>query len=276
MGLGRLWRSLALPVDPQRFRTATEWKAEGAGRPPPDRARGSGRPDHRSRAGARALRQAARMMQRFGDWLAGHDLPSPRRTVRSGHRRRARHRRLALGWLAGRRIGAAYRRILVRVDAEHGPLFEGRICVTLISPRRGHAAARHHPLRLALASTCGAGPRLRDRRRRCDAHRRGTARAQPAALDRVERGRPRLRRDPEPCYQASPLAQDTLDRVGVQIGQRRLTLSRCSRIGVTVLLLFAGVRLLNRRARPGGSARCARLRPHAEAALPEARRRSPR
>ncbi len=40
--------------------------------------------------------------------------------------------------------------------------------------------------------------------------------------------------------------ETTLDRVGIQVGQRRFSLLSGLTIGVTVLLLFAGVRLANR------------------------------
>ena len=67
------------------------------------------------------------MMQRFGDWLAGHDLPSPPELSEAGIAAALAIVALALGWLAGRRIGARIAEYWSR-DAEHGPLFSGRIC----------------------------------------------------------------------------------------------------------------------------------------------------
>ncbi len=63
-GIGYSWggfESLALPVDPARYRTATRRRDAGAAGAAADRHRGSGGSDPRSRRGARALPDRARM-----------------------------------------------------------------------------------------------------------------------------------------------------------------------------------------------------------------------
>jgi small-conductance mechanosensitive channel len=184
------------------------------------------------------------MMQRFGDWLAGHNLPSPPELTEAGIAAALAITALALGWLAGRKIGPRIARFWMR-DADHGPLFSGRICEVL---RHGSAmvlmaillnAWPWHPLsELILGLATGAT----------------AARFTVAVLRGLNIPR-------SIAWAAGALAfaaivshaiggfeatRETLDRVGIEIGQRRLTLLTLVTISLTILALMAGVRLVNR------------------------------
>ncbi len=184
------------------------------------------------------------MMQRFGDWLAGHNLPSPTELTEAGIALGLIVTALALGWIAGRRIGPKIAEYWSR-DTDHGPLFSGRVCEVL---RYGVATLLlgmlmagwpWHPLAALLIGLIT-----------------GVAAARFAVA--VLRG---LNLPRSVAWTAAAIAfaaifshaiggfaatRETLERVGIDIGTRRLTLLSLVSIGVTVLLLFASVRLFNR------------------------------
>jgi small-conductance mechanosensitive channel len=184
------------------------------------------------------------MMQRFGDWLAGHNLPSPPELTEAGIAVALAIAALALGWLAGRKLGPRIAGLWTH-EAEHGPVFSGRICDVT---RHGSATLLlaivlngwpWHPLSaLILGIATGAT----------------TARATVAILRGL--GLPR-----GVAWAAGALAfgavfshaiggfdaaRQTLDHVGMNIGRRRLTLFSLVQVSFTVLVLFAAVRLANR------------------------------
>ncbi|NYT41205.1 mechanosensitive ion channel [Sphingomonas sp. R-74633] len=184
------------------------------------------------------------MMQRFGDWLAGHNLPSPPELTEAGIAVALAAVAVALGWLAGRKLGPRIADFWMR-DIEHGQLFSGRICEIV---RHGTTALllaillnawNWHPLsELLLGFVTGIA----------------VARVTVAILRGL--GIPR-----SIAWAAGTLAfaaifshaiggfeatRQTLDRVGIEIGQRRLTLLTLVTIGLTILALMAGVRLVNR------------------------------
>ena len=184
------------------------------------------------------------MMQRFGDWLAGHNLPSPPELTEAGIAIALAFAALALGWLAGRKLGPRIAGLWTH-EGDHGPVLMGRICDVT---RHGTATVllgiilngwAWHPLSaLILGVATGMA----------------AARAVVAILRGL--GMPR-----GIAWAAGALAfaaifshaiggfeatRDTLERVGIDIGRRRLTLFSLVQISLTVLLLFAGVRLVNR------------------------------
>lgn len=184
------------------------------------------------------------MMQRFGDWLAGHNLPSPPELTEAGIAVALAVAAVALGWLAGRKIGPRIADFWMR-DIEHGQLFSGRICdivrhgVTALLLAILLNAWNWHPLsELLLGIVTGVA----------------VARVTVAVLRGL--GIPRA-----VAWTAGTLAfaaivshaiggfdatRETLDRVGIDIGRRRLTLLSLVTISLTVLALIAGVRLVNR------------------------------
>jgi small-conductance mechanosensitive channel len=183
------------------------------------------------------------MMQRFGDWLAGHNLPSPTELTEAGIALGLALAALALGWVAGRRIGPRIAEYWSR-DADHGPLFSGRICDIV----------RHGVAMLLLAIVLAAWPW-----HALSALGLGFAAGAAAALFSVAilRG---LNLPRWLAWTVAALAfaavvshaiggfaatRETLERIGIDIGERRLTLFSVISIGLTVLLLFAGVRLVN-------------------------------
>ncbi|MDQ0249044.1 small-conductance mechanosensitive channel [Sphingomonas kyeonggiensis] len=184
------------------------------------------------------------MMQRFGDWLAGHNLPSPPELSEAGIAVGLAIAALALGWLAGRRIGPRIAEYWSR-DADHGPLFSGRVCEVI---RHGVATVllgiilagwNWHPLAaLGLGFATGAAAAmfsiavLRGLNLPRSIAWTAAAIAFAAILSHAIGG-----------FAAT---RETLERVGIDIGARRLTLLSLISISITVLLLFAGVRLFNR------------------------------
>lgn len=184
------------------------------------------------------------MMRRFGDWLAGHDLPAPAELSEAGIAAAIAIAALVLGWLAGRHLGTRLAGLWAHIVDDNAG-FTGRICAVL---RHGTSALLlgialvawpWHPLAsLGLGFACGAAAAM-------------------AAVE-VLRGL-NLPRWIAWTVAALVLAailshaiggfaetQATLDRIGVRIGQRRVTLLSLLTIAITILLLFAGVRLLNR------------------------------
>lgn len=184
------------------------------------------------------------MMQRFGDWLAGHDLPSPPELSEAGIAAGLAILCLALGWMAGRRIGRRIAEYWSR-DADHAPLFSGRVCELV---RHGTAALLlgialaawpWHPLAaLGLGFAAGAATALFT-----VAILRGLNLPRWIAWTVAALAFAIILSHAIGGFDAT---QEALDRVGVRIGARRLTLLSLASIAITVLLLFAGVRLVNR------------------------------
>lgn len=184
------------------------------------------------------------MMQRFGDWLAGHNLPSPPELSEAGIATGLAVAALALGWLAGRRIGPRIAEFWSR-DAEHGPLFSGRICEVL---RHGIATLllgiilagwAWHPLAaLGLGFATGAAAAMF-----AIAVLRGLNLPRSVAWTAAVIAFAAILSHAIGGFDAT---RETLERVGIDIGQRRITLLSLLSISITVLLLFAGVRLFNR------------------------------
>lgn len=184
------------------------------------------------------------MMERLGDWLAGHSLPSPPELSEAGIAAAFAVAALALGWLAGRRLGARIADFWSR-HVEDGAIFSGRIGAIL---RHGLAA-------ILLAIILAAWPW-----RPLAALGLGFACGAAAALAAIAV----LRGLNLPRWAAWTVAallfaailshaiggfaqtQATLDRVGIQIGQRRFTLLSVLTVAVTIVVLFAAVRLVNR------------------------------
>ena len=183
-------------------------------------------------------------MRRFGDWLAGHDLPPAAELSEAGIAAALAILALALGWLAGRHLGTRIAGLWTQ-HVEDNVVFTGRICAIV---RHGTAALLlgimiaawpWQPLaQLGLGFACGAAAALF-----AVAVLRGlnlprwvawtvAAIAFAAILSHAIGG--------------FVETQATLDRVGVQIGQRRVTLLSLLTVAITVLLLFASVRLVNR------------------------------
>jgi small-conductance mechanosensitive channel len=184
------------------------------------------------------------MMQRFGDWLAGHNLPSPPELTEAGIAVALALIALALGWLAGRKIGPRIAGLWTH-EGEHGPVFSGRICdvtrhgsATLLLAIMLNAWPWHPLSELILGLATGAT----------------AARFTVAVLRGLNIPR-------SIAWAAGALAfaaivshaiggfeatRETLDRVGIEIGQRRLTLLTLVTISLTILALMAGVRLVNR------------------------------
>jgi small-conductance mechanosensitive channel len=183
-------------------------------------------------------------MERLGAWLAGHNLPGTAELSEAAIAAGLAAVALALGWLAGayrhadrRGLGRAYRR---------------RCRASTCACARSSAGARAAIL-LGLIAVSWPWMPL-------------------AALDRSDWSEAFsvamlavavLRGLNLPRWAAWTLAalafvavlshaigglggRGTLDRVGIQIGQRRFSLLSALTIGVTVLLLFAGVRLANK------------------------------
>ena len=184
-------------------------------------------------------------MQRIGEWLAGHGLPSAPEISEAIVAGSLTLAALALGWLAGRHIG---RRIAEIVASRTGGIGDG------LGPRAPNIL-RHGVAALLLAVILAAWPwqPLADL---------GLGLACAAATAMlvliVLRG---LNLPRWAAWTLAALAftailshaiggfamvETTLDRVGIQIGVRRITLLSVITFGVAVLLLVAGVRLINR------------------------------
>ena len=185
------------------------------------------------------------MMDRLGDWLAGQGLPSAAELSEAAVAAGLAVAALALGWLAGRHLGtraAAFWARRINASAEG---LAPRIC----------AIVRHGSAAVLLAIIAASWPW-----HALGALGIGVAEGAAAALlvVAVLRG---LNLPRWAAWTMAALAfaailshavggfaatQATLDSVGVRIGQRRLSLLSVVTIGVTVLLLFAGVRFVNR------------------------------
>jgi small-conductance mechanosensitive channel len=184
-------------------------------------------------------------MERLGAWLAGHNLPGTVELTEAAVAAGLAALALVLGWLAGRHLGDR----LVHAWAEringHAEGLRFRICAIL---RWGTSAtllsiiANAWPWQPLAALITGLVE--------------GVAVALLAVA--VLRG---LNLPRWASWALAALAftaifshaiggfsvvETTLDAVGIQIGQRRFSLLSALTIGLTVLLLFAGVRLANR------------------------------
>jgi small-conductance mechanosensitive channel len=184
------------------------------------------------------------MMQRFGEWLAGHDLPSPGELSEAGIAIALAVLALAIGWLAGRHLGPRINALWARHAGESAAL------ATRIGPILRHGIAA------VLLGLLLAGWHWRA----LGALGLGFATGAATAMLVVVA----LRALHIPRWAAWTVAgiafaaivshaiggfaatRETLDAVGIQIGQRRLTLLSVLSIGLTAVLLFAAVRLINR------------------------------
>lgn len=184
-------------------------------------------------------------MDRLGAWLAGHNLPSAPELSEAAVALGLIIAALVLGWLAGRYPGMRLARFWSEHLNGHGEGLHLRIC----------RIVRHGTATVLLAIIAVAWPW-----QPLAALGIGLAEGAAAALLSVAV----LRGLSLPRWAAwifaalvftailsnaiggFAMAEATLDRVGVQIGQRRFTLLSVLTFAITVLLLFAGVRLVNR------------------------------
>ncbi|NIJ21836.1 small-conductance mechanosensitive channel [Sphingomonas naasensis] len=184
-------------------------------------------------------------MERLGAWLAGHNLPGTAELTEAAIATGLAALALFLGWLAGRHIGAR----IAAAWAEHvngnAATFHLRVC----------AIVRWGVVAILLALAAVSWPWM----------------ALPALVIGLVEGlagamlvAALLRGLNLPRWAAWTLGalaftailshaiggfsviEVTLDRVGIQVGQRRFSLLSALTIGITVLLLFAGVRLTNK------------------------------
>jgi len=184
-------------------------------------------------------------MDRLGAWLAGHNLPSAPELSEAAVAFGLVIAALALGWLAGRYPGTRLARFWSRHLQGHGEGLHLRVC----------RIVRHGTATILLAIILAAW-------RWQPLAALGIGFAEGAAAARLSIAI--LRGLSLPRWAAWTFAalvftaifshaiggfamvQNTLDRVGVEVGQRRFTLLSALTFAITVLLLFAGVRLVNR------------------------------
>jgi small-conductance mechanosensitive channel len=184
-------------------------------------------------------------MQRLGAWLAGHNLPGPAELSEGLIAAGLAALALALGWLAGRHLGTGLAEAWAkRVHGEPAE-FQLRVC----------ALVRWAVASVLLALLASAWPWMPLPRLAI-----GLAEAFAVAMlaSTVARG---LNLPRWAAWTLALLAfvavlshaiggfaafETVLDRVGIQVGQRRFSLWSALTLGITVLLLFAGVRLANR------------------------------
>ncbi|MBB5712226.1 mechanosensitive ion channel family protein [Sphingomonas xinjiangensis] len=185
------------------------------------------------------------LMEQFGDWLAGHNLPGAAELTEALIAAALAVLGLALGWLGGRRIGTGIAQAWA--DRVNQPIerLQLRVCEIV----RWGAASILLSL-IAAAWPWGALAALVI----------GLVQASAVAMLAIGV----LRGLNLPRWAAWSLAalaflailshaigglaviETTLDRVGVQVGHRRITMLSVLTFGITVLLLFAAVRLVNR------------------------------
>jgi small-conductance mechanosensitive channel len=184
-------------------------------------------------------------MERFGAWLAGHNLPGAAELSEAAIAAGLAAFALGLGWLAGRHIGT-------RIAAGWAEHFNGNAATFHL---RVCAVIRWSTATILLAILAASWPWMP-----LGALVTGLAEGFAVAMVAATI----LRALNLPRWAAWALAalaftvvlshaiggfavvETTLDRVGIQIGQRRFSLLSALTIGITVLLLFAGVRLVNR------------------------------
>jgi small-conductance mechanosensitive channel len=185
------------------------------------------------------------MMERLGAWLAGHNLPGTAELSEAAIAAGLAAIALLLGWLTGRHLGTR----LAAAWAEHvngqAATFHLRVC----------AVARWGSVAILLALIAASWPWMPLARLMV-----GLVEALAVAMlaATVLRG---LNLPRWAAWTLAALAftailssaiggfavvETTLDRVGIQVGQRRFSLLSALTFGLTVLLLFAGVRAINR------------------------------
>ena len=184
-------------------------------------------------------------MHRIGDWLAGHGLPSTGELSEAAVAGGLILAALALGWLAGRHLGTRITELLARRTEGVGEGLGLRTCAIV---RHGTAALLlaivlaawpWQPLAaLALGLTCGAATAML-----VSAVLRGLNLPRWAAWTLAALAFTAILSN---AIGGFSVVETTLGRVGVQVGARRFTLLSALTVTVTILLLFAGVRLLNR------------------------------
>ncbi|WP_066798738.1 mechanosensitive ion channel family protein [Sphingomonas soli] len=184
-------------------------------------------------------------MQQIGAWLAGHGLPTTAELTEAAVAGVLVLIALAIGWLAGRHLGTRIADLLGRRTSGLGEGLGPRTCTIV---RYGTAA-----LLLSIVTVAWPWQPLA-------ALVLGLAGGTTTALCAVAvlRG---LNLPRSAAWALAALAftfifsqalggfamvETTLDRVGVQIGARRFTLLSAITVTVTILLLFAAVRLVNR------------------------------
>lgn len=184
-------------------------------------------------------------MERLGAWLAGHNLPGTAELSEAAIAAGLAAIAMILGWLAGRHIGTRIAAAWAERVNGNAATFHLRVC----------AIVRWSTAALLLALIAVGWPWMP-----LGALTVGLIEAFSVAMLAVAV----LRGLNLPRWAAWTLAalafvavlshaiggfsvvEVTLDRVGIQIGQRRFSLLSALTIGVTVLLLFAGVRLANK------------------------------
>jgi small-conductance mechanosensitive channel len=184
-------------------------------------------------------------MERLGAWLAGHNLPGTAELTEAAIAAGLVALALALGWFAGRRLG---NRIAAWWSGHVGNHVEG------LSPRMCNIVQHGTSfVLLAILAEIWMWDPL-------PALVIGVAEGLTAALLVTDL----MRGLHMPRWAAWTLAllafvaifshasggldavETILDRVGIQVGSRRLSLLTAATFGITVLLLFAGVKLVNR------------------------------
>ena len=184
-------------------------------------------------------------MERLGAWLAGHNLPGTAELSEAAIAGGLTTIAMILGWLAGRHIGS-------RIAAAWAERINGNAATFHL---RACAIVRWSSAAILLGLIAVSWPWMP-----LGALVVGLVQAFSVAMLVVAV----LRGLNLPRWAAWTLAalafvavlshaiggfsvvEVTLDRVGIQIGQRRFSLLSALTIGVTILLLFAGVRLANK------------------------------
>lgn len=184
-------------------------------------------------------------MERLAAWLAGHNLPGTAELTEAGIATGLVALALLLGWLVGRSLGTRIAIAWAERFNGHAAGFQLRVC----------AIVRWSATALLLAVIATAWP-WRPLGALVVGLVEGAAVAMLAAA--VLRG---LNLPRWAAWTLAALAftailsnaiggfsvvETTLDRVGIQVGQRRFSLLSALTFGITILLLFAGVRLANR------------------------------
>lgn len=184
-------------------------------------------------------------MERIQAWLAGYGLPAPVELSEAGVAAALAVAALATGWLAGRHLGTRITELLARrtggIGEGLGPRTAGivRHSVAALLLAVILAAWPWHPLAdLGLGIACGAAAAML-----VVAVLRGLNMPRWAAWTLASLAFTAILSH---AIGGFSVVETTLDRVGVQVGARRFTLLSALTFGVTVLLLFAGVRLVNR------------------------------
>ena len=185
------------------------------------------------------------MMARLGAWLAGHNLPGAAELTEAAFAAGLIAVAFVLGWVAGRKLGVRVADLLARRFDGHADALRFRLC----------AITRWLVASVLLAILAASWPWLPLGRLLTGV---GEGFAVALLASAVLRG---LNMPRWAAWTLGALifvailshaigglaaVETTLDRVGIQIGRRRLSLLSGFTIAITVLLLFAGVRLANR------------------------------